>query len=66
IFLAAELKDPFMAMVGMMSAFLVVTTIGVAFGARLLGRLPEKHLRVGTAILFVLFGAAFLLEAIGK
>lgn len=63
VVLAAEFKSPVVVLVGVMLAFLVVTGIGVVFGSKLLRLLPEKYLRVGTAFLFILFGIAFILNA---
>jgi len=64
IVLAAELNNPLIVLVGVMLAFSAVTGIGVIFGAKLLRLLPEKHLRIGTSLLFILFGCIFALSAI--
>jgi len=63
IVLAAELKNPLVVLVGVMLAFSVATGIGVIFGAKLLRLLPEKYLKIGTSLLFLLFGLIFVLDA---
>jgi len=62
IVLAAELKNPIIALAGVMLAFSVVTGISVIFGSKLVRLLPEKYLRIGTALLFILFGIIFILN----
>jgi len=64
IVLAAELKNPLVVLAGVMLAFSVVTGIGVILGAKLLRLVPEKYLKVGTSLLFILFGFIFILSAI--
>jgi len=64
IVLAAEFRDPVLVLVGVMLAFAVVTGIGVVFGAKLLGLLPERYLRIGISLLFILFGFIFILGAV--
>ena len=64
IVLAAELKNPLIVLVGVMLAFSVVTGIGIIFGAKLLRLLPEKYLKIGTSLIFILFGLIFILNAV--
>lgn len=64
IVLAAELKNPLIVLAGIMLAFSVVTGIGVILGAKLVRLIPEKYLKIGTSLLFVLFGVIFILNAI--
>jgi len=64
IVLAGELKSPLTVLTGVMLAFSVVTAVGVIFGAKLLRLLPEKYLKIGTSLLFMLFGLIFILDAI--
>jgi len=64
IVLAAELKNPLVVLAGIMLAFSVVTGIGVILGAKLLRLIPEKHLKIGTSLLFIFFGLIFILNAI--
>ncbi|MFQ6094679.1 MAG: TMEM165/GDT1 family protein [Candidatus Bathyarchaeia archaeon] len=64
VFLAAELKSPLIVLMGVVLAFSLVTGIGVIFGAKLLGLLPEKYVRKGTLLLFIFFGFIFILDAI--
>jgi putative Ca2+/H+ antiporter (TMEM165/GDT1 family) len=62
IVLASEFKSPFMVLVGIMSAFLVVTVMGVLIGVKLLRLLPERHLRILSSALYILFGIALILS----
>jgi len=64
VFLAAELKNPLIVLLGVMLAFSIVTGIGVIFGAKLLRLLPERYIRIGGSILFMFFGLIFILNAI--
>jgi len=64
IFLAAELKNPLIVLLGVMLAFSIVTGIGVIFGAKLLRFLPERYLKVGGSILFIFFRLIFIPNAI--
>lgn len=63
IVLAAEFQNPLMV-VGIVFALSVVTLIGVALGAKLLKLIPKRYLRIGTSLLFILFGAIFILNAL--
>ncbi|KYH41427.1 MAG: putative membrane protein [Candidatus Bathyarchaeota archaeon B26-2] len=63
IVLAGELESPFIVLAGIMLAFSLVTGIGVLFGRKLLRMLPEKYLKMGASLLFVLFGVIFILRA---
>jgi len=64
IVLAAELNSPLIVLAGVMLAFSVVTGIGVVFGSRLLRLLPEKYLKIGTSLVFILFGFLCILNVI--
>jgi len=60
IALAADFSSPVLVFIGMMLAFLVVTGVGVFFGARLLKLLPMRHVKKATSALFVFFGIIFI------
>ena len=60
--LASSYSDPVMVFLGMMLAFAIVTGIGVVLGATLVKRLPTRYLRIGSSLLFILFGIAFLVS----
>ena len=64
IVLAAELNSPIIVLIGIMLAFSVVTGTGVIFGVKLLRLLPEKYLRIGASLLFILFGFIFIFNAV--
>ena len=64
IVLAAELKNPLIVLVGVMLAFSVVTGIGIIIGSKLLKLIPEKYVKIGASLLFILFGVSFILTAI--
>jgi len=64
IVLAAEFKNPLMVLAGIMLGFSIVTGIGVILGSKLLRLIPERYLRIGTALLFIFFGFIFILNAI--
>jgi len=60
IALAADFSSPIPVFVGMMLAFLLVTGVGVFFGARFLKLLPMNHVKKATSALFILFGIIFI------
>jgi len=62
--LAADFSSPTLVFIGMMLAFLVVTGIGIFFGAKFLKRLPMKYVKKVTATLFILFGIIFILSSL--
>jgi putative Ca2+/H+ antiporter (TMEM165/GDT1 family) len=64
IVLAAEFQNPVIVVVGVMFALSAVTLIGVALGTKLLRLIPKRYLRIGTSLLFILFGAIFILDAL--
>jgi len=64
IALAADFSSPTLVFIGMMLAFLVVTGIGIFFGAKFLKLLPMKYVKKATATLFILFGIIFILSSL--
>ena len=61
---AARYMDPFPVFLGIILAFTLVMGIGVAAGAGIKRVVPRKYLKVGSAILFILFGALFIISAL--
>ncbi len=59
----ASQYDQVTVFLGMMLAFILVTGLGVVLGATLMKRLPTRYLRIGSSVLFLLFGVAFLISA---
>jgi putative Ca2+/H+ antiporter (TMEM165/GDT1 family) len=63
ITLAAE-TSPILVLLGMMTAFALLTGSAVILGAKLVSRLPLKWLKIVTSALFILLGAFSILSAI--
>jgi len=53
IALAADFSSLTLVFIGMMLAFLVITRIGIFFGAKFLKRLLIKYVKKATAALFI-------------
>ena len=65
IALAAEYAEVIMVFLGVISGFLAITIIGVLIGKGLIHLVPQRYLRLISAILFIGFGIIFLLQPIG-
>jgi len=63
VVLAAELRNPLGVLAGVMLAFSTVTAIGVISGTKILRLLPRKYLEIGAALLFMMLGSLFMLDA---
>jgi len=63
VVLAAELGNPLGVLVGVMLGFVAVTAIGVISGTKILRMLPRKYLEIGAALLFIVLGSLFILDA---
>lgn len=63
VMLAAELGNPLGVLAGVMLAFSAVTAMGVTSGTKILKMLPRKYLEIGAALLFILLGFLFILDA---
>ena len=63
--LAAEYGLPIPVFLGVMLALTAVTGIGVTLGASVFRLLPPSYVRVGAALLFILYGVVSLLSAFG-
>jgi putative Ca2+/H+ antiporter (TMEM165/GDT1 family) len=63
ITLAAQ-SSPIPVLVGMVSAFALLTGAAVLIGAKLVSKLPMKWLKIGTSALFIILGAISVLSGI--
>lgn len=61
--LSAEYDAPIMVFVGVMLAFVVLTTLGVVLGAAISRWVPLKYVRIGSGLLFIVFGVLFIWSA---
>ncbi len=64
IILAAKYSEINMIFLGVISAFLTVTVIGILIGRGLVCMVPRKYLRVLSALLFIGSGLIFLLQPV--
>ena len=64
IALAAEYAEVVMVFLGVISGFLAITIIGVLIGKGLIHLVPQRYLRLVSAVLFIGFGIIFLLQPI--
>jgi putative Ca2+/H+ antiporter (TMEM165/GDT1 family) len=64
IALTAKAGGSFLIFLGASLAFLVVTGIGVTIGAAVQKVVPMRYIRIGAAIVFIIFGALFLLSTV--
>jgi len=63
IALAAECNMPLLVYAGAATAFIVITGLGVLIGSRLLRLIPLRLVKLGSGVVFILFGIVFLLNA---
>ncbi len=63
ITIAAE-TSPILVLIGMLTAFALLTGIAVFLGAKLLAKLPMKWLKIGTSTLFIVIGVFSILNAV--
>lgn len=61
IALSAEYKFP---LLGVLVAFILITALGIIFGAALTRFVPLRYIKLGSGIIFLLFGIVFLINAI--
>jgi putative Ca2+/H+ antiporter (TMEM165/GDT1 family) len=64
ILLAAQFKNPLMVLIGVMMAFSLITGIGVLLGSKILRLVEDRYLKIGTSIVFILFGFILIFEAL--
>jgi putative Ca2+/H+ antiporter (TMEM165/GDT1 family) len=63
IALAAEYDAPLMVFVGVMLALALLTGIGVAVGTVISRFVPMRYVKIGSSLIFVIFGILFLFGA---
>lgn len=63
IALAAEYGAPLLVYAGVALAFTAITGLGVLIGCKLLRLIPLRIVRLGSGVVFILFGIVFLLNA---
>jgi putative Ca2+/H+ antiporter (TMEM165/GDT1 family) len=61
--LAAQ-TAPILVLIGMLSAFVLLTAVAVLIGAKLVSRLPVKWLKIITSTLFIVLGSISILTGI--
>jgi len=66
ITLAAKYNTPIQVFIGVMLAFALLTGLAVVFGTILCQYVSKRYIKIGSGLLFLFFGAFFLLEAIPK
>jgi len=63
IALAAEYDAPIMVFTGVMLALALITGIGIAVGTMISRFVPMRYLKIGSSLIFIIFGILFLFEA---
>jgi putative Ca2+/H+ antiporter (TMEM165/GDT1 family) len=63
IALSAEYDSPLMVFVGVMLALALLTAIGIATGTVISEFIPMKYVKIGSSLVFIVFGILFLLGA---
>jgi putative Ca2+/H+ antiporter (TMEM165/GDT1 family) len=63
ITLAAQ-SSPIPVLIGVLSAFTLLTGAAMFIGAKLVSRLPLKWLKIGTSALFIILGAISILSGV--
>lgn len=64
IALSAQYGDWLLVLCGAVIGFALVTLIGVTLGAEIGKRVPEKYIRLGSGMIFLVFGVIFLAQAL--
>ena len=59
-------SSPILVLIGMVSAFAVLTGLAVLIGAKLVSRLPMKWLKIGTSTLFIILGSISIASGISQ
>ncbi|MBO3800556.1 MAG: TMEM165/GDT1 family protein [Candidatus Brockarchaeota archaeon] len=62
IALAAKYGVPIMVYVGVIMAFIILTGMGVLLGRVFSRKIPLKYVKLGSGVIFLLFGIFFLFE----
>jgi putative Ca2+/H+ antiporter (TMEM165/GDT1 family) len=64
ISLAAEYNAPILVFVGVMLAFAVLAGFGVMLGMAISRYVPLRYVRIGSGLLFIVFGVTFIWSAV--
>ena len=64
ISLAAEYQAPVLVFIGVMLAFVVLAGLGVILGMAISRYVPLKYVRIGSGLLFIVFGVMFIWGAV--
>lgn len=64
IALAAEYDAPLTVFIGVMPALALLTAIGIAAGTIISRYIPMKYVKIGSSIVFTVFGVLFLWAAV--
>ena len=64
ISLAAEYNAPILVFVGVMLAFAVLAGFGVMLGMAISRYVPLRYVRIGSGLLFIVFGVMFIWSAV--
>lgn len=62
IALSARYVSPLLVFAGMITAFLLITGLGVIIGTKIKELLPRSHIKTGSGILFIVFGIILFLN----
>ena len=62
----ATREEPVATWLGSTAGMVAADGIAIVIGKALAARLPERAIRVGAAITFVVFGAILILEGLGS
>ena len=66
IALSAEYDAPIQVFIGVMIAFTLLTALGVIFGKILCRYVEARYIKIGTGLIFLLFGVLFLFETFSE
>jgi len=64
IALSAQYEFPLLVYLGVMLAFALITGLGATLGIALTRFVPLKHIQLGSAVIFMLLGIGFLINAV--
>jgi len=64
ISLAAEYQAPVLVFIGVMLAFVVLAGLGVILGMAISRYVPLRYVRIGSGLLFIVFGVMFIWSAV--
>ena len=64
ISLAAEYQAPVLVFIGVMLAFIVLAGLGVILGMAISKYVPLRYVRIGSGLLFIVFGVMFIWSAL--